>query len=392
MKKQTTELLKDSYQILSDLQNIYYWYACGKLNEALFADSSAAPLGRGGSASCDHASAKRRKLEMREPRMAAGLLASDSCSEPLVEIEVELTTPNPAKSMQPTSLSKFCEKGYLPPFERALDCILAQHGRKHPAPLNKVFYLVYREEVTEPSGSKSFRIRWSAAVMMCYCPFKQGKETLQEVNECFPAEGKLIGYGDGCTYWHGKLVPGTRVGKLSWLEDGSIIEAVLQASSTRGHGKSKQLQHDKKTLETSMGRVVTRWFFNSRTLISDDKYELTSFKPEHLQLRDTRRAADRATATDKNESQRLLEETDLQNKGLKNVPGKNSLLIVSDRPVRLQHCTPPCSSQSACPSRSCPSPRKSVAFRPDESRSCSSSRMCPTWRWASLPSPAVASN
>ena len=68
-----------------------------------------------------------------------------------------------------------------------------------------------------PWSSDPACVKWSAAVHMCYCPFKTGRETLAEVNESFPEGRELDGFGDGCTYWHGKLVPDTRVGKFEWL-------------------------------------------------------------------------------------------------------------------------------------------------------------------------------
>jgi len=155
---------------------------------------------------------------------------------------------------------------------------------------------------------------------------------MAEVNKCLPESQELEGYGDGCTYWHGKLVPGTRIGRVQWMESPSVIQAVLEATTERGRDGGAAVAQLKEKLVSSMGRTITRWFFNSRTLISEDKYELKSFEPGDLQLKDSRSIAQRAAATDANAVRGLLNNTDLL-RALKDRPG-NSQLIISDIPVR----------------------------------------------------------
>ena len=268
--------------------------------------------------------------------------SDDKANEPLVRIEVELVSPSINQAVELTSLANFRHAEYMPPFERAVDNVVSRYSSSS-APLSKVFYLVFRDVVDDPSapGGKSFQIKWTAAMMMCYCPFKQGGETLEEVNKCLPDGQEFEGYGDGCTYWHGKLVPGTRVRKVQWLESPAVIEAVLQATSVDRRDRPQL----KENLVSSMGRVVTRFFFNSRTLISPDKYELQSFDRIHLQLKDTRSETARAAATDANEVRRLIDSTNLVGQGLNNKPGTDSQLIISDVRVHATSQPPHLSSQ-----------------------------------------------
>ena len=278
-KQLTKKLLQDANQIMSDLQNIYYWYACGKLDESVFTQKVAAAAEAGPSGTFRPRQGRQaealpaavmtpREMAAARKQPRTSLMANQAQpkapTEPLVKIEVELVTPDES---QTTSLSDFRHPEYSPPFEQVLDNIIRQHGNTS-TPLSKIFHLVYREEVQDlgAPGGKSFRIKWNATVMLCYCPFKHGKETIEEVNKCFLEGQELLGYGDGCTYWHGKLVPGTRIGKIQWLESSSVIQAVLEATTERT--SSSSVMQNKEKLASSMGRVVTRWFFNSRTLIS----------------------------------------------------------------------------------------------------------------------------
>ena len=267
-----------------------------------------------------------------DPEAEAAQKVQDSSKQPLVKIEVELVKPDGVAIKH--SLADFKHELHSP-FERALDNVLAQRGVRG-APLQQVFYITFREEVPDSSGSgKSFCIKWNAACVLCYCPFKKGKETIDEVNKCFPEGSKLEGKGDGCTYWHGKLVPGTRVGKVPWFDEQTIIEAVLKNTTEQaGRSSNTQVQQLKELLVHSAHRVVSRWFFNSRTLISDDKYVLKSFEPRHLELK-----AERAAKTDPDLVRAQYANTDLRKaqtqKNAIDKPGVNSQLVISEHKVRL---------------------------------------------------------
>ena len=388
--KPVKSLLQDVPQIMSDLQNIYYWYACGRLNASLFKDaapaaqpgSSAAPVGRAARAL---AAINRRASQEESPD-------DDVSREPLVKIEVELVTPTkPELAVPLTSIKTFSDEKHPIPVERALDEVIDRYSRSHLPPLSKVFYLVLRDVAEDKQGVKSLVIKWSAAVMLCYCPFKQGKETRAEVDKCFPEGRELKMFGDGCTYWHGKLVPGTRVGKVPWLELPDVVEAVLEERGGRGRGgrddaAKKERQLDKSKLLSSTHRVVTRWFFNSRTLITDDKFELMSAVEESLKLvvEDSRSGAERSTqATDANAVRALLANTDLR-KGLANTPGTSSRLIISDRQVRRPFTAQPHSHTShvspVCRS-SRPSPRTGLLCSRAASRQRRSTSRGTSERW-----------
>ena len=270
------------------------------------------------------AASTRRQPEQEAP--PEDTTAHDSSKQPLVNIEVQLVTPDPANSIGPISLETFSHKDFPSPFERALDEIIRQHGRDS-APLAKVFYAQYREEVEDKSSGKRLYIKWTAEMMVCYCPFMGGEETIEKINNCRPEGQKFEGFGDGPTYWHGKLVPGTHVGAVPWFEEAST-KAVFDLTTPAGRGVSAKMTA---RLNDELGhlahRVLIRWFFNSRTLVSDDKYELESFDPKHLLPQDARPAADRAAATSANAVE-VMKKTDL------NEPIQKSRLVISDRKVR----------------------------------------------------------
>ena len=270
------------------------------------------------------AASTRRQPEQEAP--PEDTTAHDSSKQPLVNIEVQLVTPDPANSIGPISLETFSHKDFPSPFERALDEIIRQHGRDS-APLAKVFYAQYREEVEDKSSGKRLYIKWTAEMMVCYCPFMGGEETIEKINNCRPEGQKFEGFGDGPTYWHGKLVPGTHVGAVPWFEEAST-KAVFDLTTPAGRGVSAKMTA---RLNDELGhlahRVLIRWFFNSRTLVSDDKYELESFDPKHLLPQDARPAADRAAATSANAVE-VMKKTDL------NEPIQKSRLVISDCKVR----------------------------------------------------------
>lgn len=338
--KLAKDAIVEVHELMRHLYRVYYWYVRERLDPQIFrppaetaavvheqsrdaqrgqsgraraerrdlsvasaAAAAAQPLGRRASGGGGAIAQAARAKGMQPPNASQALPASNE--PPAVLIEVELHHPKkPAQALQPTSITRLMPDLQLP-FEAELDKVVSQKLDKRNSPLRKMFYFVYRERVKQPSapGGEVFRIKWAAEAMVSYCPYRAGENTLDGINE---RSGESFGgHGAGPTYWHAKLVPGTKVGPIDFLKDEHIIEAVLQRGSiAAGRGTRYQstvnaggtTSHDasaaaadsrritKERLQRCLQRVVISWFFNARTCISSDKWVLKSFEDKGARL------------------------------------------------------------------------------------------------------------
>ena len=88
-----------------------------------------------------------------------------------------------------------------------------------PPPLRKVFYLMYRGWSTQ---NQDWEVKWTAEWVLSYCPFRGGALTRPED----PKAESDQGHGAGRVYWHGRLVPNTRIERVTWLQNNDAIRAI----------------------------------------------------------------------------------------------------------------------------------------------------------------------
>ena len=274
----------------ADLLEIYYWYIHPP-------DLSFLWLSDGGGAPLPVRNQVEIELSLVRPPEAstmvsatAGMMADAAAVEMAGATEGEMTGEKVAgAALMGTTSYKLSEwgqgshselRGQNEPFEMAVTRITClsklQKSLVAPLPLRKVFYLAYRVY-----SHGSWEIRWLGEWMLSYCPSRNGRTTR-------PADPKATteqGSGAGRVYWHGRLVPDTRIERVAWLSNIHVIMAVIMAQHATSNMEDHVLQEVRQTAARH-NNVVSSMFMNCR--LSDDKLQAASFKQQDLdyQLQD----------------------------------------------------------------------------------------------------------
>ena len=95
------------------------------------------------------------------------------------------------------------------------------------------------------------------------------------------------GYGAGRVYWHGRLVPDTRIERVTWLHHRDAIRAInsLQKRTQEVRQMKKEdLDRDAQQTATRHNNVCSAMFMNHRARISTDKFYVSSASFTQSQL------------------------------------------------------------------------------------------------------------
>lgn len=140
----------------------------------------------------------------------------------------------------------------------------------NPPHLRKIFYVMFRER--SPSNQE-WEVRWTGEWMLSYCPYRLGEMTRPDD----PKATSDQGFGAGRVYWHGRLVPNTRIERVSWLNDKNVVRAIsgIRGASARAQRSAEQMQREAREAQQAYARnenVCGSMFMNWRAKISTDKF------------------------------------------------------------------------------------------------------------------------
>jgi len=113
------------------------------------------------------------------------------------------------------------------------------------------------------------------------------------------------GFGAGRVYWHGRLVPNTRIECLAWLKDRDAIRAIVGSFSGRASRERQSQEREQDVVQRAVanGNLCGAMFLNYRSKISTNKFTINSFQQSDLDIDMAR--VDVLTAAEEREAELL---------------------------------------------------------------------------------------